>query len=167
MKSPTHPNPSPIPKAAWNPWPTALIAYFVVFIGCIIAYTAWALRQRVDLVGADYYEREIRYQQQIDRLGRTREFARDVAATYDAAQSAITISLPPAHAAPATGTIHLYRPADSRLDRELKLALDPQGRQRVDAGTLASGLWRARVQWTVNGQEYFFDRTLIIGSGLF
>ncbi len=165
--TPTTPTPAPLAKPAWNPWPTALIAYFVFFIGCIIAYTAWALRQHVDLVGADYYAQEIRYQQQIDRLGRTREFARDVAATYDAAQSAITIALPPTHAANAIGTIHFYRPADARLDRELKLALDAQGRQRVDARTLAPGLWKARLQWTVNGQEYFFDLTLIIGGDLF
>lgn len=165
--TPTTPSPASVPPPAWNPWPTALVAYFIVFIGCLIAYTTWAVRQNVDLVRADYYEQEIRYQQQIDRLGRTREFARDVAATYDAAQSVINISLPPFHATDATGIIHLYRPADSRLDRELKLALDPQGRQRVDARALAPGLWKARVQWNVNGQEYFFDRTLIIGSGLF
>ena len=45
--TPTTPTPAPLAKPAWNPWPTALIAYFVFFIGCIIAYTAWALRQHV------------------------------------------------------------------------------------------------------------------------
>lgn len=97
-----------------EPWPTALVAYFI-FIGCIIAYTAWALRQRVDLVGTDYYDQEIRYQQQIDRLGRTREFARDVAAAYDAAQSVINISsLPPTPRTPPVSSISIVLPTPSR-----------------------------------------------------
>ena len=151
-------------KPRLNPWPVAIIAYFIVFTAGIVAYIIFSLGQRMDLVRHDYYDEEIRYQEQINRLGRTGTFATELAATYDSTQAAIAVTIPGSHAQAARGTIRLYRPADARLDRELPLTVDAQGRQRVDARNLASGLWKVRVQWNVAGEEYFFDRTLVIGD---
>src|ERR1043166_2848691 len=49
-------------QAIWkgrNPWPTAIIGYFVVFISFLIGFVAFASRQKVDLVQKDYYAEEI------------------------------------------------------------------------------------------------------------
>jgi len=42
------------------------------------------------------------------------------------------------------------------------IAVDAAGVQQVDAGKLQAGLWKVRVQWTVNGEEYFVDRVVVV-----
>ena len=148
-----------------NPWPYAIILYFIVFILFIAGFIAWAVRQNVDLVRPDYYQDEILFQKQIDTLHRTLAVAGQVAVNYDLAGQAITIQLPPAHAVQGiTGSIHLYRPSDAKLDREVKLAVSDKGAQRIESAHLEPGLWKVRVQWKANGQEFCFDQRVIIGG---
>ena len=44
-----------------------------------------ACSQKVDLVSPDYYEQELKFQGQIDRVERTRRAASQAAVAYDAA----------------------------------------------------------------------------------
>jgi nitrogen fixation protein FixH len=150
------------PRRSLHIWPASIVAFFIVFIAGLVAFIIFASTQRDDLVQPDYYEAEIRYQRQIDRIQRTQSMAQPAAIHYDAARRQITIQLPPAHARGSSGQVHLYRPADARLDQELPLAVDNDGVQHVDAATLRSGLWKVRVQWSVADQEYFLDQSIVL-----
>jgi hypothetical protein len=145
-----------------NPWPIVITGYFIVFFAGLVAFIAFASGHREDLVRADYYEQEIRFQKQLDRVQRTRAIEQPVNVAYDAGQKCITIQLPLAHAAQTGGRIHLYRPSDARLDRDLDLVTDVAGKQRLDAATLRTGLWKVRVEWTVAGEEYFMDQAVVV-----
>jgi len=153
---------APLPSR--NPWPIAIVAYFAVFISFIVTFIVFATRQHVDLVRNDYYEEEIRFQDQLDRVRRTRQLNGNVAVTYNAEQRCILLNLPAAQAIQTTGRIHLYRPSDANLDRDVLLALDAQGVQRLDAANLRDGLWKVRIQWAVDGQEYYFDQRVVVGG---
>jgi len=141
------------------------MAFFALFIMFIVAFIVFATRQKIDLVRHDYYEEEVRFQQQLDRLTRTRPVHAEVAVAYDAGHQQITLTLPAAHAhRPATGQIHFYRPSDAGLDRDIELAVNFDGIQEVDAQKLRAGLWKVRVFWNVDGQEYFFDQPIVVGA---
>ena len=145
-----------------NLWPTAIIGFFVVAVLFLGSFILWAMRQREDLVSADYYEREVRYQGQLDSMNRSRALAAQTVVTFEPAQPAIVITLPPAQTRGATGNIQLYRPSDAGLDRNVPLALDAAGIQRLDAKDLRDGLWKVRVKWNVGGKEYFVDQPVIV-----
>ena len=156
-------NPTTSPKR--NPWPYAIAAYFALFILFIAAFITWGVRQNVDLVRPDYYQDEILFQKQIDTLHRTQAVAGQVAVRYEPGVRIITIQLPPGHAARnVAGRIHLYRPSDAKLDREIKMALNGRGAQSIDSANLAPGLWQIRVQWKADGQEFYFDQRVVIGG---
>lgn len=148
------------PPTSRNLWPASITAFFIVAALLLAIFVVWAMRQRDDLVSADYYEREIRYQQQLDALNRSSALAAEVIVTFDAAQQAILITLPAAKG--ATGRVHLYRPSDARLDRDLPLELNDAGVQRLDATRLTAGLWKVRVAWSVDGKDYYLDRPVIV-----
>jgi hypothetical protein len=148
------------PPPSRNLWPASIIGFFSVAVLFLGSFVVWAMRQHEDLVSADYYEREVRYQQQLDSMNRSQEVATKVVVTFDPAQQAILISLPAAKG--ARGRVHLYRPSDARLDRELPLSLNQEGVQRLDATGLSGGLWKVRVKWTTEGQEYFLDQPVIV-----
>ncbi len=148
-----------------NPWPYAIITYFVIFASALAAWIAYAFRQNMDLVSKDYYQEEVLYQQQLDRVNRTRLLGDEVRVTHDASQRAILITVPAAHARQyVTGRVHLYRPSDAKLDRSVPLSVDSRGHQRIDAQELRAGLWKVRVEWTADGREYFFDQPVVVAG---
>src|SRR5579859_2706144 len=103
-------NTSTPPKPRRNPWPIAIVAWFVIFTTFTVGIVAYISHQKMDLVRGDYYDDEIRYQEQLDRMNRTAEMQGRVAIDYDRAREAITISLPPlAGHADVAGRIRLYR----------------------------------------------------------
>ena len=152
-------------KPSRNPWPISIAGFFVLAIAFFTGFVAWAMRQREDLVSADYYEREVRYQSQLDSMNRSHAVATKTVVTFEPAQQTIIITLPEARVSGATGSVHLYRPSDARLDRELPLTLTADGTQKVDTRQLADGLWKVRVKWNVNGHAYYLDQPVIVTGG--
>jgi len=148
-----------------NPWPIAIIAFFALAITGIVAFIVFATRNEMELVRADYYDEEMRFQQQLDRLNRTQTLGAQVSVAYDPHQQSITIILPTVQTHhQSSGRIHFYRPSDARLDQDIALAVNAEGVQRVDARKLRSGFWRIRVSWTAAGQDYFSDQSIVIDS---
>jgi nitrogen fixation protein FixH len=150
------------PKTSQNPWPIAIITYFAIFITFIVTFIVWATRQRVDLVRADYYEAEIKFQQQIDRVERSRPVEAQLTINYDEKTSKITLQLPRDSQKDAYGQIELYRPSDARQDKTMKLAVNENGLQQLNVKTLQTGLWKLRVTWTSSGHEYFIEKPITI-----
>jgi hypothetical protein len=151
-------------RPRFNPWPYTIIIYFVLFISLTIAGVTWISRQKNDLVRGDYYDDEIRYQEQMDRIDRTVPFKSLTSVDYDAGGRVIVISIPSGHAgAQSSGRIRLYCPSDEKMDQDVKLAVGNDGSQRIDAKNLREGLWKVRVYWTVEGRDYFFAKSVVVG----
>ncbi|MBI3869824.1 MAG: FixH family protein [Verrucomicrobia bacterium] len=154
-------NTSAVP--ARNLWPYAIICWFVIFASALAAWTCFAMRQKTDLVGIDYYEQEVRFQRQLDRLNRTAAFRGEVLLQHDASLHEITLQLPAGHLSPPpVGQIHFYRPSNAGLDVNVPLVLDAAGHQRLGTSALRGGLWKVRVQWKQAGAEYFFEQLIVV-----
>jgi nitrogen fixation protein FixH len=153
------------PFQSWNPWPVSITAFFVLALtGCIV-FVVFCSRHPADLVAADYYEQELRYENRIEDQRRSLDRAQTASVCYDSGKREIQIALPTPAAAKAAGTIQLYRPSAMKLDRQLKLDPNDLGVQTIDAKTLLPGLWKVRVSWKLGGEEYFIDRPIVIASG--
>ena len=151
-------------KLSHNPWPWAIVLTFVLFISGTVGLVVMACSQKVELVSPNYYEQELKFQGQLDRLNRTSRLAVPNVVNYDAAQRRLTITLPPEQARRAVrGRIQLYRPSESGLDRQLELRPDRSGLQAIDASALTPGLWKVRVSWTVDRQDFFVEQKLVLG----
>jgi hypothetical protein len=152
-------------QTARNLWPLGIIVTFVLFFAGTVGLVVMAFSQKVDLVSADYYEQELTFQGRIDRVERTRRAPSQASVAYDAGGKCITVSLPADQAGhDVSGRIELYRPSASGLDRAVKLEPDTTGIQRVDAAGMVPGLWKVRVSWTVEKQDYFLDQKVVVGS---
>ena len=149
-----------------NPWPVGLVIFFIVFISYIVGFVIFSTAQHMDLVREDYYDQEIRFQQQIDRVQRTTPILAAASVDYDVNRAVVMVRLPSSIAAqPVSGTINFYRPSDAGLDHDISLAPDPTGAQSVNVRDLRTGLWKVRVQWKTGSQDYFFERRVIIKHG--
>jgi nitrogen fixation protein FixH len=149
-------------KRKRSAWPMAITAFFIIGAAFLSTFIVWASRQQDDLVSGNYYEGEIRYGEQLERLNRTQAFDDKTIIAYDDAQHGITIQLPAGREHAASGNIHLYRPSDASRDREIALNVDANGVQHIDARQLTGGLWKIRVLWNVGGAEYFCERPVVL-----
>ena len=87
------------------------------------------------------------------------------AIAYDAAHRQITVSLPPGQGqGSVSGSVELYRPSAAEMDRAVRLDPDASGVQRLDAAGLAPGLWKVRVSWTVDKQNYYLEQKVVVGA---
>lgn len=145
-----------------NPWPVGLVLFFIVFTGYIVGFVVFASAQKMDLVREDYYDQEIRFQKQIDRVQRSAPVLADADINYDRAGDVVTVRLPSIKQNDIAGTVSFYRPSDAGLDTNFKLGLDGAGHQSVSVRSLSAGLWKVRVQWKMSGQEYFYEKPIVI-----
>jgi nitrogen fixation protein FixH len=139
-----------------NPWPYAIIIYFVIFIAAVATWIGFAVRNEQQLVRSDYYEQEIKFQTDID--GQSRAANVNASVEYDATKQIVTIAAP---GATGNGSVYFYRPSDSKLDREITLELK-DGAQSIDVRKFESGLWKVRVTWTADGAEYRYHATIVL-----
>lgn len=142
-------------------WGYGIAIVYSVFALATIGFAAFTMTQKVDLVAPDYYAQEISYEQQIQRLRNTTEIERQVKCELVGDGRVIEVSFPAA-LKNISGTLTLYRPSSSALDREVRLAPDASGQQRIPADKLQSGFWRAKLLWQADGQEYFREFMLHI-----
>jgi hypothetical protein len=146
-----------------NLWPISIVGFFALAIAGAVAFVMFCNLHPTDLVAADYYEQEVRYQQEMERVQRTQRLAEPANVSYLPEQRLIRVSVPAAHAgADLSGVIHLYRPSDATLDKLLKMATDAKGQQDIDARGLEPGLWKVKVQWQAGGEDYVLDQKVIV-----
>ena len=82
---------------------------------------------------------------------------------HDAKSRSLLLHVPATHVAPHfAGTLHLYRPSDARLDHSIDFQPNSAGEQTVNYASLAPGLWKARLEWSANGELYVLEQSLMI-----
>ena len=148
-------------------WPISIICFFTVaIIGCV-SFVVFCSLHPADLISANYYEDEVKYQGQIDRLRHTQERASAASVQYDKQTRSITVSVPvEVTSTSPLGQIQLYRPSALNQERTIKLELTAQGLQTIDAAQLLPGLWKVRVSWTVADRQFFMDQKVVIPSAV-
>jgi hypothetical protein len=146
-------------KTSRNLWPLGILLAFGLFFAGTIGLVVMACSHKMDLVSADYYEREIKFETHLDQLRRAGSQASIV---YDLHAHRIVISLPSAASkSPLTGFVELYRPSAAGLDR--RFPLEASGIQQVDTRDLQPGLWKVRVSWKAAGEDLFAEQNVIVG----
>ena len=155
--------PSRPESTRWNPWPVCIIAFFTLAITGCVAFVIFCSLHPTELVAEDYYEQEIRYQSQLDRMEMVRASGSLASIQYNQSQKLITISIPGSDdKAQPTGKVVLYRPSSASLDRSVNLDVDEKGNQQIDARNLQPGLWKVKVTWSAGGKDFFLDQKVRI-----
>jgi len=150
-------------KSSFNPWPVSIVVFFAVAIVSAVGFVIFCQRHGVDLVTTDYYEEEVRYQDQLDRMHRAASLEAPAKVGYDNRAQRLTISLPSEHLDESLkGWIQLYRPSSADLDQRIPLKVDTWGAQVIDVSGLADGLWHVRVSWNARGADYYYDQKLVM-----
>ena len=121
-----------------------------------------AMQQDFHLVYEDYYDKEIKYQGEIDRMKNAQELKEGLKIEYLLKEDKIKITYPSEHKKSIKGAIYLFRPSDSSLDTSFPIKADKEGTQIISASSLKNGLWQVKVNWVFGNKEYQQEKNLIL-----
>lgn len=134
----------------------AVIVVMAIFILIMTQFMVRAYHNQESLVAEDYYAKEIRYQEQIDKLHNTR--ALDEAVRIQALPGRLVIDFPQAIIGQAiTGELFLMRPSDARSDLRIPVTADANGRFSVDTSEQLKGAYSVQLEWQAGGTAYLTE----------
>lgn len=140
-------------------WGTGILATLAVFVGMMAWFAMRAMNNPESLVAEDYYQRELHFQGDIDKLDRSRSAGHDV--RVDPQADSLVFQFPRATSkGRITGRLQLMRPSDERADRVMDVHPDSAGRFAFATYDLLKGAYRLRLDWSIDGEERLYEQPI-------
>lgn len=143
-------------------WGWKIFFVFLGFVGFILFMVFKALNQEFHLVADNYYEKEIKYQGEIEMIRNARGLKEQVRIEYKPAMQTVIFTYPGEQKDALRGRIYFFRPADSRKDQVFTIEPDEQGMQAISVKSLKKGLWQVKINWTYGATGYQEEKNLTI-----
>jgi len=142
-------------------WGTGIFIFIVIFLLAVVAFFIFINNLDINLVEDNYYEKELVYQERIDKMNNTSGLPGKITIIQD--QGMLIIQFPDIDSTHTPlGSVMFYRPSDPEKDFSIPLQLDDSLRQRVDVSMIVKGKWIIKLDWEMAGKEYFFEEAVII-----
>ena len=138
-------------------WGKSIALFYGVFVVSILAVVAFSFTQDVNLVTEDYYQQELVYEDQINRLKNTETLAEKPTITLKGLYVELVF---PKELNPK-GSILFFRPSDSHKDKRVAISLGAEGSQQIDFSTEQAGLWKAKLTWKLGENEYYQEFVIV------
>ncbi len=142
-------------------WGSGLVAAFLVFAAGVLTMVVISMNREVDLVTEDYYQQELKHEEQISSAKRSKALGDSVQCRMSG--DAFLLALPSLFRSDSTtGTLTFYRPADRKRDFVVPLLLSSGNKQVVQVGNLEKGLWRVKVRWKYRHEDYYREEAIVV-----
>ena len=164
-------------KFNWG-WGIAIV--YSSFVLTFLAFLAYTTTQKVELVSEDYYNSELTYQSRMNAINRGKSIEDKI--NFNLVKNNLTFNLPFDAKNITDGKIKLYRPSNSKLDKqfEIKSLLNQNNSRSVnnynnntDSMQISNnvslnlekfekGLWKVQVEWSILDSNYYFEKTVFL-----
>ena len=141
-------------------WGKSIVLSFILFAAFIGTLVTVCVRQDISLVSKDYYKEELQYENQLTRLKNVSQLSskpvikvlenKTIQITFDRFNDM------------ENGELRLFRPSDSSKDKKYSLLPTSNATQEFPTTDLTPGMYRAKMQWTMNGKEFFLEEVIFI-----
>lgn len=141
-------------------WGYKILIVYVAFVLGIVFMVYKSSVQTNDLVTADYYAKELKYQDKIDEVKRTSALTAPVECGIS--NNELTIQFPKDFAGKQlAGEAVLYCPSDEKKDMKKQFSVkDAPLQMQIPAGN--KGLYELHLSWQDGGVTYYFEKKITI-----
>ncbi len=139
----------------------AVIIVMVIFILIMTQFMVRAYYNQEALVADDYYAKELRYQEQIEKHHNSAGLAEPVHFAVHPGRLVLTFPGSVQHG-PITGELFLMRPNDADGDLRVSVTVDPQGQYTLDTEPLMKGAYSVHLEWQAGGTDYLSETAIHI-----
>lgn len=142
-------------------WGTKIALLYIGFVLMIVFMVFKSNNEKVDLVSADYYAQELKFQDKIDGQKNTNTLSTPI--ECEAANKTVNIKFPSEfNSSKTSGEIYFYRPSDASLDLNTSLKLDAQGNQEITNPKFERGIYRMQIKASIEGKAYYFEQQIFM-----
>ncbi len=135
-------------------WKIAII--YTLFVIGMISVVLYSANFDTNLVGEDYYQKEVEFQQEIDK----KQNAINDSLTFQVniVGDSIVIQFP---REVASGKVTFVRAADIVSDKQFDLK-NNQNKQSFSMNNLKTGSYEVQVAWKANNEDYYWEENIIL-----
>ena len=127
-------------------------------MGILLSIVMYMMNQDVDLVTDNYYDKEVKYQQQIDTEKRTNALGEDI--RVNILNKTLVVTFP--DSSNVDGELYFYRPSDFKKDFKIPIKIDHKREQAINISKIEKGYWKLKVSWNMNNDEYYSEKSIYI-----
>jgi len=138
----------------WGKSIVVVFIFFAIFIGVLVAV---CVREDISLVSKNYYEEELDYQKQIERLNNTAQLSKKPEIIVSNGTLQIFYQTDQAL---DKGVLKLFRPSDLRFDKQFELQSFSDPIHQFNIEGFPAGMYRARMEWSAEGKEYYLEQVI-------
>ncbi len=142
-------------------WGTGIFIVLSVIVLAVISFYIYLTSVGTHLVEENYYEKELAYQEKIDKLNNTSQLPGNIDIRQEPGVMVIQFPAPENGSVPS-GTVWFYRPSDQHKDFTHPLQLNDSLQQAFDVSRIDKGKWVIKIDWEMGGKEYYFEEAVII-----
>ncbi|HLP53602.1 MAG TPA: FixH family protein [Fluviicola sp.] len=141
-------------------WGFKILFLYLGFIALIVTMVGLTMRENVDLVSEDYYQKELEYQEKINTIERTNALGEPL--NWSVAGDSLTLDFPGCVKGNCSGSIFFFRPSDSRLDQTITIPAESDTLRQIPLTKLKKGLYHMQISWKAGGNKYYNESIIQI-----
>jgi hypothetical protein len=141
-------------------WGTGILIFLILFLLASAAFIIFAMRQDVNLVHKDYYEKGVDHTDKMNVDARSNQFEDKIKIDYT--NEYLLVGFDEALVAKIdSGEVLMYRPSSSKQDVYFPMAFS-ENTLRIPKENLVSGRYILKLSWYSEGLKYEIDRPVNI-----
>lgn len=140
-------------------WGTGILITIILFFLAVVAFFIYSSNLDINLVEENYYEKELAYQDKINRIKNTEALEGKISILLQ--NKVLQVDFPDFfHGKNTEGHVLFYRPSDPAKDFIIPLQLNDSSFQAIDASRLEPGRYLVKIDWTTDGISYYFEEPI-------
>jgi hypothetical protein len=141
-------------------WGTGILIFLILFLAACAAFIIFAMRQEVNLVHKDYYEKGVDYTDQMNINSRSAKFLENIQINYK--NEYLVVDFEESLVAGIdSGKVLLYRPSSSKMDVSYPMTFSGNS-LNIPKNSLVSGRYILKLSWYSAGLKYEIDKPVDI-----
>ena len=142
-------------------WGYGIMIATGIFMAFILTLVYKCSKQNIDLVSTNYYEQELKYDEQILKEKNTTELKEDLKINFDSVRQTILIHYP-SDTKNLSGEISFIKPDDAKLDFNMKIIPGDASSQTIPAAKMKKGRWNVKVNWNFGELACYHRQAILI-----
>lgn len=142
-------------------WGWGIGLFYSAFVVFMLIMVWHASQQKVEMVTADYYNKELAFQGQLDKQRRAAALKEPL--HWQVEKNNVYLKFPAgANAGNSKAQVLFYRPGDSSKDFSVNVTPGEDGQCVVSGNKLIKGMYRMQVDWTMLNTAYYNEGVINI-----
>jgi nitrogen fixation protein FixH len=141
-------------------WGNYIAIFFLCFVVFILFLVSKTFKVNNELVSEDYYDKEIAFQDKINKLEATKSFKAQL--VIQQVNDSVEVEFPSKFSDDLiSGTIQLFRPSD--LSKDITVPVHVlHSKQTIACNQLIKGVYVVHVDWASNNHKFYTERKIYI-----